>query len=93
MAQKFGYYVNLDERGEFYADVRNTGGETVFEIRISDAEDSNIVEDGFMAHKNDVRGLEEHLADLGVIGKSDEVLTSAEFERQIEKSTDQDMQP
>jgi hypothetical protein len=26
------YYINLDERGEFFADVRNAEGDTVFEI-------------------------------------------------------------
>ena len=28
----FEYFVNLDERGEFFADVRSADGDTVFEI-------------------------------------------------------------
>jgi hypothetical protein len=33
----FKYYVNLDERGEFYADVRNEQGKTVYEIDTAEA--------------------------------------------------------
>ena len=38
----FKYYINLDERGEFFADVRNSNDETIFEIH-----DFEIFEDGF----------------------------------------------
>lgn len=32
MIEVLEYYVNLDERGEFYADIRNKKGETLVEI-------------------------------------------------------------
>jgi len=35
------YYVNLNERGSFYADVRDESGETVFEVRAGDALDAD----------------------------------------------------
>lgn len=65
----YEYWINLDERGEFFADVRADGGETVFEIH-----GAEIFEDGFMRNKSDVRGLEAYLKSLGVIGKRDEII-------------------
>lgn len=61
-ALRFEYFVNLDERGEFRADVRDEDGETLYEI-----EGFEIFEDGFMRNKSDVRGLAEHLRGLGVM--------------------------
>lgn len=58
----YSYFINLDERGEFFADVRNTNGKTVFEIH-----GFEIFEDGFMKHKRDLRGLEEYLKSLGIM--------------------------
>lgn len=66
----YAYHINLDERGTFYADVRNSSGKTVFEIKIdgSDGDESNIFEDGFMKHKHDMAGLKEYLVSLGIMG-------------------------
>ena len=68
----YAYHINLDERGTFYADVRDASGKTVFEIKIDDGEpdcdhwnDGNIFEDGFMKHKHDMAGLKEYLVSLG----------------------------
>ncbi len=84
---KFGYYINLDERGEFYADVRNIKGETVFEISIDGGEDcSNIFEDGFMKNKTDMNGLTDYLQELKVIPKDGIVLSMMEFESHVEKT-------
>lgn len=58
------YFINLDERGEFYADVRDPDGNTVYEIHGFD-----IFEDGFMKHKHDLGNLEEHLHMLGFMPK------------------------
>jgi len=58
----FYYHINLDERGEFYADVRKQDGETVFEIKGFD-----IFQDGFMKHKDDLVGLEKYLIELGIM--------------------------
>lgn len=75
----FGYYINLDERGEFYADVRDQNEKTVFEIH-----GFEIFEDGFMRDKNDLKGLKEHLVDLGIMSKDDELLEMREFEARLE---------
>lgn len=65
------YHVNLDERGEFYADVRGGGGKTVFEIV-----GFEIFEDGFMRHKADMAGLTEHLRSLRIIGQDDRIIAA-----------------
>ena len=70
----FEYYINLDERGEFYADVRNQNGETVLEIHGFD-----IFEDGYMWHKDDLEGLKNYLVDLSIMDKQDELVNSKDF--------------
>ena len=62
----YEYYVNLDERGEFFADVRSADGDTVFEIHGFD-----VFEDGFMSHKRDTEGLLDYLIFLGIAAKGD----------------------
>jgi hypothetical protein len=61
------FYINLNERGDFYADVR-TGDSTIFEIHGFD-----IFEDGFMDSIKDMTGLSSYLIDLGVIKGGDSV--------------------
>ena len=61
---QYSYFINLDERGEFYADVRNQNDRTIFEIK-----GYEIFEDGFMKDKGDISGLTEYLRDLGLISK------------------------
>jgi len=66
----FQYFINLDERGSFYADVRNTSGKTVFEIKAGDSlpeGETSIFEDGFMKHKDDLDGLKKYLVELGIM--------------------------
>jgi len=60
--QVFKYYINLDERGEFYADVRDPDEKTVFEIK-----GFQIFEDGFMDNKDDIEGLEAYMVELGIM--------------------------
>jgi hypothetical protein len=75
----YSYYINLDERGTFYADVRRDSDETtVYEIKIDNDEenDSTIFEDGYMKHKNDISGLEEYLKSLSIL-ESNSVLSAA----------------
>jgi hypothetical protein len=81
---RFGYYVNLDERGDFYADVRAPSGETVFEIHAEEDGSIALIEDGFMRHKTDLGGLRDHLAELGLIGRDAELLTSDRFEARLD---------
>ena len=69
----YGYSINLDERGDFYADVRNGNGKTVFEIKSGDSlgeDESSILEDGFMKDKHDLDGLGKYLRSLGVMPKT-----------------------
>ncbi len=61
---QYEYFINLDERGEFYADVRDPEGYTVFQVNGFD-----IFEDGFMDHKYDLAGLEAYLGILGILPK------------------------
>ena len=62
----YEYRINLDERGTFYADVRNAAGKTIFEVRAED-EPLWLVEDGFMKHARDVDGLHSYLVDMSVL--------------------------
>lgn len=75
-----GYFVNLDERGDFFADVRDSSGVTVFEVRAEDDSTIGLIEDGFMRHKTDLDGLRAHLVDLGLIDPGADLLPSDRFE-------------
>lgn len=72
----YQYFVNADERGTFNADVRNFQGKSIFEINIEGGESkpSDIFEDGYMKHKNDIAGLTEYLRDVDIIGIHDEII-------------------
>lgn len=87
----YGYYVNLDERGCFYADVRDCKGETVFEVKAGyDLLDSEFdFETYWMKNKNDIKGLEKLLKDIGAIKKTGMLLSSYEFEQRLEESPQQ----
>jgi hypothetical protein len=61
------YHINLDERGEFYADVRRDD-KTIFEIK-----GFEIFEDGFMRNKNDMHGLAGYLVTLGIINVHEQI--------------------
>ena len=74
---KYTYNVNLNERGSFYADVRDENENTVFEIKAGNElgeDESSIFEDGFMRHQDDVSGLTEYLRDIGVISQTSEIV-------------------
>jgi hypothetical protein len=59
---EYDYYINLNERCEFYADVREHGTDnTVYEIHGFD-----IFEDGYMRDIKDMAGLAEHMQELGI---------------------------
>ena len=64
----YEYYINLDERGEFSADVRDPNGKTVVEFG------EGIFEDGFMRNKNDISGLEDYLKSMKIIKPSDRLV-------------------
>ena len=77
---RFEYHINLDERGSFYADVRNAAtNETVFEIKAGNElgeDETSIFEDGFMRDKHDMDGLTSYLTDLGIIPQGAEIVSS-----------------
>jgi len=86
-----GYYVNLDERGDFYADVRDPSGATIFEVRSEEDGSIALIEDGFMRHKTDLDGLAEHLVSLGLIGIGAELLPSDRFEARLDETPDMEI--
>lgn len=55
------YHINLDDEGEFYADVRDAYGMPVFEI------DGPVDAPGVMAHERDLEGLKGYLIRIGVM--------------------------
>ena len=76
MAKKnsYTYFINLNERGIFSADVRNFKGETIFDINNQNDTEENsedgtlwIVESGYMDNPEDVDGLLNYLIDMGII--------------------------
>jgi len=86
-----GYYVNLDERGDFYADVRDPSGATILEVRSEEDGSIALIEDGFMRHKTDLDGLAEHLVSLGLIGIGAELLPSDRFEARLDETPDMEI--
>lgn len=84
----FGYYVNLDERGSFYADLRNEHGDSVYSVyggNMIDEDDMSLVEMGYMTDFKDTSGLHEYLSEMGIIPKSAEVMDSDAFEAALEE--------
>ena len=66
---KYNYYINLDERGEFYADVRDHAENTIFEFHGFD-----MFDDGYMSDKFDTDGLRCYMYDMGIIEKTDNII-------------------
>lgn len=81
MKSFYGYYIDLDERGKFSADVRDVGGKTVIEISGFD-----IFEDGFMRNKHDLSGLQSYLISTGALPAQSQILPMTEFEERVSKS-------
>ncbi|WP_455233224.1 hypothetical protein [Geopseudomonas aromaticivorans] len=89
--QTFGYYIDLDERGDFQADVRNAQGQTVFEVRAGNSlgeDESSLIEDGYMRDTHDLDGLTSYLIDLQVIPAGAQVMTMSDFEALLEEEED-----
>lgn len=77
----YTYHINLNERGQFYADVRNERGSTVYEIMTDDDGTCWQFDDGIMRHVNDIDGLEKYLKTLGVIGTDSRIVTEESMAR------------
>ena len=68
--EQFTYHINLNERGSFLADVRDSNGKTVYAIKAGDElgpDESSIFEDGYMDHPEDICNLAEYLKDLNIM--------------------------
>lgn len=77
------YVIDLDERGEFYADVREQNGNTIYAIH-----GFQLFEDGFMKNSRDIGGLMDYLQSLKVIGENDSILDTNRFqawEREVDQ--------
>lgn len=71
--EKLLYVIDLDERGLFKAHVENQNGKEIFSLSNEDeggwpGGDLDLVEDGYMRHALDVRGLHEYLQMVGFAG-------------------------
>jgi len=74
--QTFEYFINLDERGSFYADVRDNSGNTVFEIKAGNElgeDETSIFEDGYMNHPEDLCNLADYLRNLNIMSADDDL--------------------
>lgn len=72
--EKLFYVVDLDERGWFKAHVENQNGKEIFSLSNEDeggwpSGNLDLVEDGYMRHARDVRGLHEYLQGVGLAGQ------------------------
>ena len=67
---KLEYFVNLDERGEFHADVRTENGTTIFEIE-GITHLNELVEDGFIKHSRDLAGILAYIQDCRLADETD----------------------
>ena len=79
----FGYYINLNERGYFEADVRDQSGKTIFEVKSGlslAAGESDLIEDGFMKHANDLKGLETYLKSLRLLPDQGRLMSAKKFD-------------
>ncbi len=75
----YGYYINLDERGEFCADVRNAAGESLWEFNTQEVQE--LIRDGFIKNIRDPNEVGEHLIGIGILPADGQLLSSAEFEQ------------
>ncbi len=83
----YGYYINLDERGEFFADVRDQGGNTVYEIHTEQAEE--LIIDGFVRDVRSPAQIAQHLRDAGIIAKDAQVYSMTHFESLLDRLNNQ----
>lgn len=67
---QYFYYINLDERGDFYADVRDENDNTVYEIK-SIEQLNELIDNGFMRHSKDIEYLESYLMNIEFINSKD----------------------
>ena len=77
MATQYEYRINLDERGEFAADVRHPDTEaSIFELFTDST--YRLIKDGFMLDRDDIDGLREYLISIGIMQETDNLINPYE---------------
>ena len=72
---QYEYHINLDERGEFSSDVRHPDTEaSIFEIDTDKI--TELVEDGYIKHSNDIDNISGYLYTLGIININDSIISA-----------------
>lgn len=67
------YFVDTDdERGQFSASVRTSGGSTIFKLS-----DDQLIRKGHMVDKQDLVGLQRYLSRIGVIRASERLVVGS----------------
>lgn len=92
----FGYYINLDERGSFDADLRDMDDNSLMTVsnEEQDGEGNDVqgeiglVEAGYMKHGRDIDGLASYAIQMGIIPAGSVVLNSRDFEAAQEELFD-----
>jgi hypothetical protein len=89
--QIYTYHIVLNDDNDFYADVRNSEDETVFEIN-SQEEKNNIMKEAGMESEEDIEKLKEYLVKEGVIKNNDELKLS-EVNKELKTNLDEEVKP
>lgn len=99
----FGYYINLDERGVFHADIRDADGTSLMTITNESFDEDGahdgygeieLVETGYMKHGNDLEGLCEYAVAMKIIPSGSRILDMSSFESWLEgMDEDDDQEP
>lgn len=84
----FGYFINLDERGSFNADLRDMDDNSLMTISNEEQDEDgdvsqgeiSLVEMGYMKHGRDLDGLASYAIEMGIIPAGSVVLNSREYE-------------
>jgi hypothetical protein len=77
MSRILGYHIDLDERGQFDADVRDesaTDEPTIFEIHSNDDGEVDLIVAGYMRSVEDVAGLFDYLISVGIADRTDDLV-------------------
>ena len=70
---QFHYVVELDEEDQFSANIRK---ESVFSEPLFEVEGTSLVDEGFMKHRFDMKGLKKLLVNYGIMKQEDQISLS-----------------
>ena len=63
---EYYYYINLNERGDFNADIRDANNTTLYEIASPECL-TELVDSGYMNHYQDITSLKAYLIDMSIL--------------------------